>query len=89
MKSKAQKAPQEEQMILSVFQRRKRSFMESLQKILASTSNDKFIQQMFEDSNSAMFVPDRICELVERYLSDDREKYIQELYQRIRAIEAC
>ena len=89
MKPKSTKTDEQEPTILSVFLRRKQSFMESLQKILLSTSNDRFIKQMFEDKNSAMFVPDRVCELIERYLTDDREKYIQELYGRIRSIEAC
>ncbi|EAX91010.1 hypothetical protein TVAG_479180 [Trichomonas vaginalis G3] len=44
---------------------------------------------MFESPESVLFIPDRICELIEKYLTDDREKYIQDLYQRIRAIEAC
>lgn len=75
--------------IMSVFQRRKKSFLDSLQKILTSTGNDRFIIQMFEDPNSAMFVPDRVCELIERYLTNERENYINELYQRIRTYEAC
>ena len=44
---------------------------------------------MFEDPASAMYIPDRVCELVGRYLRDDREAIIQDLICRIRALEAC
>lgn len=75
--------------ILSVFQRRKQSFLNSLQNILSSNARDNYIKIMFESPESVLFIPDRICELIEKYLTDDREKYIQDLYQRIRALEAC
>ena len=74
--------------MLSLFAKRKEAFLESLRHILASVTSDLFVQQMFEDPSSAMFIPDRVIEIVERYLSDDREVYLQELYRAVAAIEA-
>lgn len=75
--------------IASVFMRRKETFINSLEKVLTASSKDAFIHQMFRDKHSAMYVPDRVCELIERYLTDDREALINDLYRRIRSLEAC
>lgn len=86
--SDATSSPCESNPMISLFAKRKEAFLESLRHILASVTSDLFVQQMFEDPASAMFIPDRVIEIVERYLSDDREVYIQELYRAVSAIEA-
>jgi hypothetical protein len=75
--------------MVAFFQRRKSSFLESLGHILESITTDLFVRQMFEDPSSAIFIPDRICELIERYLRDDHERQIDDLSSSIAAIKAC
>ena len=78
----------EDNRIVSFFARRKASFIESLKHVLASVISDGFIKQMFEDKSSAMYIPDRVVELIRRYLNDDREECLHELYRTVAAIEA-
>ena len=73
----------------AIFAQRRDSFLESLQHILSAAGSDIFIRQMFDDRSSAVFVPDRICEIVQHCILDDREKYLEEISSRLRAIEAC
>ena len=77
------------QSLISFFDRRKASFLTSLQHILAAVTSDLFIQQMFEDPASSLYIPDRVCELIRKYLNDDRESALKELTIRIKAMEAC
>ena len=75
--------------IKSVFERRKQSFFDSLERIVSNSGGDKIINQMFHDKTSTYYIPDRICELIDKYLKDDREEYISDLYRRMRCYEAC
>lgn len=78
----------DENQILSFFSRRKASFIASLKRVLESITSDLFIQQMFENPSSAMYIPDRVVELIGRYLNEDREFLLQELYRNVASIEA-
>ena len=67
----------------SIFENRKMFFLASLEKILSGVASDVFIHQMFKDSTSAVFVPDRICELISRILIDDRESFLSGLLDEV------
>ena len=58
-------------------------FFSSLRGILSSLSSDLYVKQMFEDSRTQVFIPDRIIEIFKEHLSDDREKAMQGLYKRL------
>lgn len=75
--------------LFSLFEERKESFISSLQRSFSVVASDKMILQMFEENCSANFVPDRITELIRQILNDDREKFIFQTIQKLRAIEAC
>ncbi|KAK8891583.1 hypothetical protein M9Y10_028796 [Tritrichomonas musculus] len=70
-----------------VFSSRKENFIHSLERAISMISSDNFVIQMFQDQHSAMYVPDRICEIIRQILSSDREEEIFELYNKIYAIE--
>lgn len=72
-----------------IYEQRKDSFLDSLQNILKSIGSDLFIKQMLDDKSSEVYVPDRICEIIQNNLNSDREKYINQLEKRLRAFEAC
>lgn len=73
----------------SIFNARRVNFLDTLHKILASCGSDRFVKQMFDDKASAMYIPDRICELVRIHLNDEREAYIETLQMQLRSLEAC
>jgi hypothetical protein len=73
----------------AVFKARQKTFLLSLQRVLATAGEDEYIRQMFEHRRSAAFVPDRVCELINQILNDDREQFVQKLARRLDAIEAC
>lgn len=70
-----------------VFESRKESFINSLEKSILTISSDEYIRQMFQDGYSAAYVPDRICELIRQILVSDREEEINRLYNKIYALE--
>ncbi|OHT14759.1 hypothetical protein TRFO_03034 [Tritrichomonas foetus] len=69
------------------FNRRCDRFIQSLERVITSVASDKYIRQMFEDQRSAIYIPDRICELIDHILADDREEVIFELMRKIKSIE--
>ena len=73
----------------ALFNQREERFLASLEKVLAVIGRDVYIQQMFEDDNSASYIPDRLCELVQTVLTDDREAFLQRIMTRVNALEAC
>lgn len=75
--------------LTDVFAQRKDSFLDSLQHILKGIGGDLFISQMFNDKSSNIYVPDRICEIITKYLESDREDYILSLEKKIQSFEAC
>lgn len=64
-----------------IFQSRKNSFLRSLKAAILNISNDQMVAQMFEDPNSANYIPDRVVEIIQETLEDDREKLIMSLLQ--------
>lgn len=62
-----------------IFQTRKKSFFKSLRTALETISNDELIKQMFEDSNSSLYIPSRVIEIIQQQLNDDREQLIADL----------
>lgn len=70
-----------------VFAARQKNFLLSLERVITAVASDKYIRQMFEDTRSAIYIPDRVCELIGKIITDDREEEINELYSRISAIE--
>ena len=71
----------------SAFSSRRDRFIASLERVMTSVASDKYIRQMFEDSRSAIYVPDRVCELIQRVMDDDREKIVSLLTKKLHAIE--
>lgn len=75
--------------LIDLFDARKEDFLESLERIIALIGSDRFIKQMFLDDNSALYIPNRVCEIVYHVLRDDREAFVKMLMERIQAFEAC
>ncbi|OHT01666.1 hypothetical protein TRFO_31449 [Tritrichomonas foetus] len=75
--------------LFSLFLERKNTFISSLQRAVTVVSADRFIKQMFEDDLSAMYIPDRVIELVKQILYEDRENFIEKLIHRLNSLEAC
>ena len=75
--------------LTTLFKKRQEAFFASLQRFLEAVASDEYIQQMFEDQNSANYVPNRICELVTIILRDDRERFLMSVLGRLSSIEAC
>jgi hypothetical protein len=73
----------------SLFKARQKTFLSSLQRVLSAAGNDEYIRQMFEHRRSAAFIPDRLCELIDQIVNDDREQFVQKLAHRLAAFEAC
>lgn len=72
-----------------VYASRHVAFVKSLEKVLAKIDSDGCIQQMFADSRSKDYVPDRILELIRTVLCDDREAMIEAVVRRLKLLEAC
>ena len=72
-----------------LFMQRKDQLLASLERVFTKIAEDKFIYQMFHESTSVNYIPDRICEVITFYLNNDREEYISELQRKVRAYEAC
>ena len=75
--------------LMNLFKKRQDAFFASLQRFLSVVASDEYIQQMFEDTNSANYVPNRICELITIILRDDRERFLMQVLNRLSSIEAC
>jgi len=71
-----------------LYDRRKVTFIQSLQKILQTISSDQFIETMFSDEESRNFISDRICEITHNVLKSDQEKALTELESKVAAFEA-
>lgn len=69
------------------FRERQNEFLESLRKAVGTVANDEYIQQMFANSLSTAFIPDRIIELINKIITDDREKFISDLLQKLNYLE--
>ena len=74
---------------LQIFNERKDQLLSSLENVFSKITTDLFIHQMFHDKTSAVFIPDRICEVCRLILKDDRENFISNLLNRVKAFEAC
>ena len=74
---------------LQIFNERKDQLLASLENVFSKITTDLFIHQMFHDKTSAVFIPDRICEVCRLILKDDRENFISNLLSRVKAFEAC
>lgn len=68
-----------EEILQALFDQRKKWFIHALSSAIENISTDDFVNQMFEDSSSSAYVPDRICEIILQSISDDREAYISQL----------
>ena len=75
--------------LIPLFKRYQDSFFSSLQRFLETVTKDDYIQQMFQNQNSANYVPNRLCELIGIILRDDREKFLLQVLNRLSSIEAC
>ncbi|KAK8886138.1 hypothetical protein M9Y10_041598 [Tritrichomonas musculus] len=73
--------------IKDYFQERKDLFLDSLKKAAAAVVDDEYIKQMFVNNLSKTFIPDRICELVNKNLTDDREKYMTNILEKLNSYE--
>jgi hypothetical protein len=71
-----------------MFQRRKQEFSRSLQQILIQVSHDKIVRNLLQDRASSQFVCGRIEEVISGILTDDRERYIDVLLQKLQTFEA-
>ena len=74
--------------LVTLFQERRDVFLDSLERVVESVGGDRFIAQMFQDEDSAIYVSNRICEIVYHVLADEREKFVDSLMERVRAVEA-
>ena len=74
--------------LVTLFQERRDAFLDSLERVVESVGGDRFIAQMFQDEDSAIYVSNRICEIVYHVLADEREKFVNSLMERVRAVEA-
>ena len=72
-----------------VYASRHVAFVKSLEKVLTKIDSDGYVQQMFADSRSKEYVPDRILELIRTVLCDDREAMIEAVVRRLKLLEAC
>jgi hypothetical protein len=79
----------EESGLVRLFKKRQKSFLSSLQHVLAAAGSDEYVRQMFEHGQSVAFVPDRVCEIIIEILNDEREQFVQQLIKRTAAYEAC
>ena len=70
-----------------VFDERKDKFIQSLQNCIQAISSDLFIKQMFEDESSVIYIPNRICEIIQKTLKEDRERIIELLISQSKSFE--
>lgn len=74
-------------MVLSLYNKRKQVFVQSLQSILMKISQDKIVFQMLQSRTSGQFITKRIEEIVAQVISDDREIFIDTLIQKLNSYE--
>jgi len=70
-----------------VINKRKKSFLKSLEEILVVISNDRIVRDMIQEKNSSVFATDRIIEIITKIITDDREAFIALLFERLGKIE--
>ena len=75
--------------LISLYKERHNNFLASLETILKMTAQDPYIEQLFEEKLSANYVPKRIFEIITGILTNDREKYLEELLYRLSLSESC
>ena len=56
--------------LFSLFMERKDSFLQSLKRTLSVISSDEFLNKMFEDKLSSIYIPDRVIELIKTVIYD-------------------
>ena len=76
-------------MLEELFQEQKDSFINSLERSISVVGSDQFLNQLFKDKRSTSYIPDRICDIIQQCLHDDREDYISQIFSKLRAIETC
>ncbi|OHT12850.1 hypothetical protein TRFO_17096 [Tritrichomonas foetus] len=72
-----------------IFNQRREAFINSLNRSVSIISSDQLVKQLFDDPNSNIYIPDRICDMIRQLLYDDREDFITELSTKLRSIEIC
>lgn len=72
---------QEQNEILNqLFEQRKKWFIHSLSTAVESVTSDQFVYQMFQTPSTKSYISDRVCEIVTQSIEDDRELFINELF---------
>ena len=72
-----------------LFDQRKEIFWSSLQKAASSAFSDNSLKKIVQNKNSDNQLFDQISQTIKKILSDDREKYIENILLRFNAIEKC
>ena len=74
-------------LIKRVFCKRKHSFAHALQDVLFQISHDKIVREILQNRCTAQFISDRVCEIFEQCVDDEKERFINDLLKRIEIIE--
>ncbi|OHT05559.1 hypothetical protein TRFO_26626 [Tritrichomonas foetus] len=75
--------------LINFYHERQEAFINSLEKAIAGVANDDYIKQMFNCKLSTTFIPDRVCELIDRITSDEREIFLTSLLEKLNSLEIC
>ena len=73
--------------LTQIFQSREEAFIHSLENSISLVGGDDYLAQMFENSTSTLYVPKRVCEIITKQITYDRETYINQLEERLTSLE--
>jgi exonuclease VII large subunit len=76
------------QTLRKAYEQRIKQFSETISNLCNSVYNDELLQQLKNDKTSSLFIPSHLTEIIDHHLSNEREKFLQELQFKNSSLES-